>query len=194
MRLLIAAGVLAVCAAITGTVAHKQAGQTGLPLTASQIGVLNDSIALMRKDDLGDQADLAVKLLAKGIWRLASPDDRYMADAERQGDTPFAYTLSAGHQPSAIVLAPRFFTETDGPTDRAALMVHEMGHYQAYVATGRSTEYDGYKAEYDANAKLGLTGGLIYFAMLDGVSEYVVPIDPSYAKKKDVADYMKSPG
>jgi hypothetical protein len=131
--------------------------------------------------------------MSQGIWVRAFPNDRYLKTAEQNGDTPYAYTLSAGKHPSAIVLAPRFFTESLTMPSRASLMIHEMGHYEAYVATGKSDEYDGYKTQYDAAQKLGLgeSDGLIYFMMLDGVTQYVVPRDPSYGRKADVQKYAR---
>jgi hypothetical protein len=136
-------------------------------------------------------ANLGERLLKQGIWRAASPTDVYINQAEKAGDTPFAYTLSPGKKPIAIVLAGRFFTDAT-PLGQAALMIHELGHYQAYVLVGRSDEYDGYKPEYDLHTQLGLTekDGLVYFSMLDGVVEYVVPRAPNYATKPDVKQFM----
>ena len=114
-----------------------------------------------------------------------------MAQAERAGDTPFAYTLAHGTTISAVVLAPRFFTDTT-PTARAALMIPDMGHVRAYLSAGRSEEYDGYKREYDAHARLGLTerDGLTYFALLDGVTQYVLPRAPAYKNRPDIRAYL----
>ena len=150
---------------------------------------------LMARRGLTSEARLALQLLLSGIWRAATPEDGYLATSERQGNTPYAYTLSSGKHPSAIVLAPRFFTETS-PTARAALLIHEMGHYQAYVRTGHSDEYDGYKPEYDTHIRLGLgeTDSLPYFSMLDGVVEYVVPRDKSYKTKAEVQAYITQSG
>jgi hypothetical protein len=144
----------------------------------------------MRTQGLKAQADLALKLEKQGIWRAASPSDLYITEAELQGDTPYAYTLSPGFHPIAIVLAKRFFDEAT-PTGRAAVMIHEMGHYSAYIKFGRSTEYDGYKVEYDTHAKLSLTerDGLVYFSMLDGVDQYVVPRDPKYKNYADIRQF-----
>jgi hypothetical protein len=138
------------------------------------------------------EATQATQIERIGLWHAASPTDGYLKRAEQAGDTPFAYTLSSGHHPSAIVLAPRFFTETT-PTARAALMIHEMGHYRAYVQTGHSDEYDGYKAEYDTHTKLGLgeSDGLTYFSMLDGVVENVAPRLPVYKTYPDVQGYIQ---
>jgi len=160
-------------------------------LSTSQTAQLQSEIVMMKKAGLNDDSKLAARLLAQGIWQASAPDDAYLKGAEADGDTPFAYTLSSGHHPSAIVLAPRFFTDA---TDigRAAFMIHEMGHYRAYVATGKSTEFDGYKAEYDKAKQIGLSDkdGIVYFGMLDGVGEYVVPIDKSYANKPDIKAYL----
>ena len=162
------------------------------PLRGSEADAVRAAILLMRTRGLPQEAALAAQIDRRGLWRAASPDDRYLKGSEQAGDTPFAYTLSSGHHPCAIVLAPRFFTDTT-PTARAALMIHEMGHYRAYVQTGRSTEFDGYKAEYDTHAKLGLgeTDSLTYFSMLDGVQEFVAPRLPVYKTYPDVADYIK---
>jgi hypothetical protein len=166
------------------------AAGAAIPLTAQQSQVVRDAAALMAARGLTDEARLTNDLLTRRIWRAASPDDPYLADSEKAGDTPFAYTLSAGRHPSEIVLAPRFFTQT--PTGRAALMLHELGHYRAYIRTGQSTELDGYKAEYDTHAKIGLSenDGLVYFSMLDGVVEFVVPHFPRYANYPDIKSYM----
>jgi hypothetical protein len=71
-------------------------------------------------------------------------------------------------------------------------MVHELGHYKAYVKSGRSDEFDGYKAEYDSRHKLGLSekDGLVYFAMLDGTAEYVAPRDKGYAANPDLKQFL----
>lgn len=174
--------------AIARSVKPRQMGQ---PLTELQSQTVHAAINLMRSKGLVKQADLAAQIDKKGIWRAASPDDPYMKQSEADHNTPFAYTLSTSHQPSAIVLAARFFTETT-PTARPALMIHEMGHYEAYVKTGHSDEFDGYKAEYDTHRLLGLTeaDGLTYFAMLDGVVEYVAPRLPVYKTYADVKEYM----
>ena len=165
------------------------------PLSDSEAGQVQTSITILHKQGLSDDEKLAITLLKTGLWRAATPQDVFMKEAQAEGDTPFAYTLSNGHHPSAIVLASRFFTDTTD-TGRAAIMIHEMGHYRAYVSHGQSTEYDGYKAEYDKSKKLGLSerDGLVYFGMLDGVVEYVVPVDKSYAKQADVKGYMDQPG
>lgn len=182
-------------ATLAGCRAGNSAASTtpviGQPLAADQEKAVEDAAKLMASRGLADDAVLTNQLLAKGIWKAARPDDPYMKASEKSGDTPYAYTLSDGKHPSAIVLASRFFTEAT-PTGRAAVMVHELGHYRAYVATGKSDETDGYKAEYDKHAKLGLTqdDGLVYFSMLDGVQEYVVPKYPAYKNYPDVKQYM----
>ncbi len=165
--------------------------RTDRPLTASEKSTVQDAVTLIHQHGLTMQSELAEQLMTKGIWRAATDQDPYLKASEKNGDTPFAYTLSSGKHPRAIVLAPRFFTETT-PTARAALMLHEMGHYQAYVRTGRSDEYDGYKAEYDTHTQIGLTedDSLTYFAMLDGVVEYVIPRDKSYKSRPDVQAYI----
>jgi hypothetical protein len=173
---------------VAGTVTPVSVTDT---LSDSEAAQVRTSIGILHKQRLSDDEKLASTLLKSGTWKAATPQDVYMKSAESQGDTPFAYTLSNGHHPSAIVLASRFFTDTTD-TGRAAIMIHEMGHYRAYVAHGQSTEYDGYKAEYDKSKKLGLSerDGLVYFGMLDGVEEYVVPIDKSYAQYPDVKAYI----
>jgi hypothetical protein len=163
----------------------------GVALSGQQLAELTASIQIMRDRGLTSQANHAAALIKLGMWRQATPKDIYITAAEREGDTPYAYTLSPGHKPIAIVLASRFFIEAT-PTGRAAVMIHEMAHYQAYVATGHSDEYDGYKAEYDTHTKLGLTeqDGLVYFAMLDGTAEYVVPRVPSYKANADLKQFL----
>jgi hypothetical protein len=188
--------VLATLAALTWIVsARSLGGRTDLPLSQSQREEVAAGIALIQSKGLTTDAALATQLLQQGIWRAASPKDAYIRMAEDGGDTPFAYTLSGGHHPEAIVLAARFFDQSTTDTGRAALMIHEMGHYRAYVMNGKSTEYDGYKAEYDKSKRLGLSDkdGMVYFGMLDGVAEYVVPFDSSYGKKPDVKNYMDQP-
>ncbi|WP_125205861.1 hypothetical protein [Capsulimonas corticalis] len=177
-----------------GCASKHAAAQMGRLMTADERTMVTDAAALMAKKGLKDESALATSLLGKGIWRSATADDIYMKQAEKDGGTPYAYTLSAGKQPSAIVLAPRFFKETTAPA-RASLMLHELGHYRAYVKTGFSDETDGYKAQYDANKKLGMgeEDSLPYFAMLDGVVEYVVPKYPEYKKYPDVKGYMTTP-
>jgi hypothetical protein len=173
----------------------KASGSAGLALTPDQSKAVATALTKIRSSGLKNYADLGGKLNTQGQWLLAAPDDPYIAGAEKNGDTPFAYTLPDSlhpKQPVAIVLAPRFFTDAD-PTAQAALMIHEMGHWMAFQRQGSSTEYDGYKAEFDAHKQLGLTqtDGLVYTFMLDGVAENVVPIDKSYAKKPEVAAYIK---
>ena len=170
------------------------AAQMGRPMTAAERAMVTGAADLMARKGLKDESALTTSLLGKGIWRSAAPDDIYMTQAEKDGGTPYAYTLSDGKQPSAIVLAPRFFTETT-ETARASLMLHELGHYRAYVKSGVSDETDGYKAQYDANKKLGLgeVDSLPYFALLDGVVEYVVPKYPEYKTYPNVKGYMATP-
>jgi hypothetical protein len=152
----------------------------------------------MRSKGLSSWADQADSLLKKGRWKAALGNDPYIAGAEKAGDTPYAYTLPDDkhpHSPVEIVLAARFFSEAD-PTAKAALMVHEMGHWRAFVATGKSDEYDGYKAEYDTHKQLGFgeTDGVPYFAMLDGATQYVVPRAPQYKNFPDIKDYIAQSG
>jgi hypothetical protein len=134
-----------------------------------------------------------------GKIRVGTTDDTYFSQEEQNGDTPYAYTLPTeptmarpfGPQtPIVIVLAPRWFDTTTRA--QASLLVHEAGHWKAYLKSGMSDEYDGYKAQYDANAYIGLaqSDGLPYFCMLDGVAENVVKRAPEYAKRPDVADYI----
>ncbi len=165
------------------------------PLTISEASSVHDALALMRRRGLTDDATFGDTLFAQGRWRAASSTDAYLAGAERAGDTPYAYTLADGKTVLAVVLAPRFFTDIT-PTARAAVMIHEMGHCRAYQATGHSTEYDGYKREYDTHRQLGLTeqDSLVYWSMLDGVAEYVVPRTPAYKNYSDVKAYLAQPG
>lgn len=167
--------------------------RTDRALSEREEGTVQAAAALLRQRKLSVDAALAMQIERRGQWRAATPDDPYLKQAEQSGDTPFAYTLGKGRRPATIVLAPRFFADTT-PTARAALMIHEMAHYQAYLRTGRSDEFDGYKAEYDTHDTLGLGegDGLTYFAMLDGVVEYVVPRAPDYKKRPDVKGYMES--
>jgi hypothetical protein len=170
-------------------------GRAGTSLSSAQSQAVTTALTKIRSSGLKNYADLGDNLNSHGQWMLAASNDPYIAGSEKNGDTPFAYTLPDDKnpkQPIAIVLAPRFFTDAD-PTAQAALMVHEMGHWMAFQRQGSSTEYDGYKAEFDAHKQLGLTesDGLVYTFMLDGVVENVVPIDKSYAKKPEVAAYIK---
>src|SRR5437868_6200237 len=128
----------------------------GQPLASDQLQSVQAAVDKMASVGLSDDVKLGGELLSKHIIKAATPDDVYMKGSEKAGDTPYAYTLSDGKQPSAIVLAPRFFTEAT-PIGRAALLIHEFGHYRAYVATGKSDEVDGYKVEYDKHKQLGLT-------------------------------------
>ncbi|MGO8674212.1 MAG: hypothetical protein ACLQVD_22970 [Capsulimonadaceae bacterium] len=163
----------------------------GTALTANQAGVVTAAIALMSRCGLVGDAALASNLLQRGIWKAARPDDPFLSASEKSGDTPYAYTLPHDKSPTAIVLGPRFFVEAT-PIGQAALMLHEMGHYRAFVRTGMSTETDGYKAEFDTHGRIGLTerDGLVYFSMLDGVVQYVVPEFPVYKQNPEVKAYM----
>lgn len=196
LTLIIAIVVAACLAGITlGALSIKQAlvpDRSDLSLTTAQKTTVQSALALMRQRGLSAEAALGTNLLRQGKWRASSSHDAYIAQSERSGDTPYAYTLAEGKHIEAIVLAPRFFTETT-PTGRAALMIHEMGHVRAYQKSGQSTEYDGYKEEYDTHVQLGLTDadGLVYWSMLDGTAEYVVPRDPSDKNRPDVQDYLK---
>jgi hypothetical protein len=165
----------------------------GSALTDNQHAAISSAIELMDSSGLARFAGLARQIDRAGEWRAALPNDQYLAASEKSGDTPFAYTLpdpSHPYQPIAIVLAPRFFTDADERA-QAALMVHEMGHWLAFLKKGKSTEYDGYKTEFDNHKALGLTSddGLTYYAMLDGVEQNVVPIDKSYAKQSEIVAY-----
>jgi len=163
----------------------------GTALNKQQTAIVTDALQLMRSRGITGDAELGAKLLGHGLWRAAAPDDIYIGQAEKAGDTPFAYTLSPGKKPIAIILASRFFDQTTS-LGRAALLIHEMGHYKAYVKIGFSDEYDGYKEEYDNYPKLGLSekDGLVYFAMLDGTAEYVAPRDKSYAANPDLKQFL----
>lgn len=178
--------------------AEPNPASIGRPLNPDETQQVKAAIALMREKHLADQANMAAGLEKEGKWVAARPNDPYIAQSEKAGDTPFAYTLpddNHPHSPIKIVLASRFFTDAD-TTAEAALMIHEMGHWKAFVANGSSTEYDGYKAEYDTHNQLGFgqNDGLAYFAMLDGVVQNVVPRDPSYKTYPDVKNYMAQPG
>jgi hypothetical protein len=177
----------------TGCHSVRSGQLPGTALTSDQTAALTQALQLMRSHGLVDEGALGQKLLAEGIWRAATTDDKYIGGAEKAGDTPFAYTLSPGHNPVAIVLAARFFDQAT-PLGQAAVMIHEMGHYKAYVKNGRSVEYDGYKAEYDSYPRLGLSDkdGLVYFSMLDGTAEYVVPRDKTYAKRSDLKQFLSN--
>ena len=170
----------------------------GQPLTSAEDKQVTGAIALIRQKGLASWADQATTLEKAGKWKAAKPDDPYLAASEKAGDTPFAYTLPDDkhpHVPIEVVLAPRFFTDAD-TTAEAALMIHEMGHWRAFVANGSSTEYDGYKTEYDTHKQLGFgeDDGLAYWAMLDGVEQYVVPRAPAYKNYPDVKAYIAQSG
>ena len=164
-------------------------------LTAEQSATLRAAMTRMQHQGLPDDDALATTLLRQGKWHPGLPIDPYLTQAEQSGDTPYAYTLADGKKIIAVVLAPRFFTETTAPA-RAALMAHELGHVRAYLQTGHSDEYDGYKHEYDTHARLGLTerDGLPYFAMLDGVVEYVLPRAPAYKNRPDMKAFLSESG
>ena len=167
----------------------------GSALSPAQQASVESAIGLMKSKGLISFVKLATQIDNAGKWRAALPDDQYLAASQSSGDTPYAYTLPDSahpHQPIAVVLAPRFFGEADQRAE-AALMIHEMGHWMAFVKTGQSTEYDGYKTEFDNHKKIGLTSddGLTYFSMLDGVEQNVVPRDKSYAKQPEIIAYNK---
>jgi len=191
MRRLLGLTLMVVVFLTAGCHAANSGNVPGTALTVDQTAAVTQALALIRSHGITLDAELGQKLLNLGIWRAATPDDIYIAGAEKAGDTPFAYTLSPGHHPIAIVLADRFFSQAT-PLGRAAVMIHEMGHYKAYVKSGKSTEYDGYKEEYDNYPRLGLSesDGLVYFSMLDGTAEYVVPIDKRYAKRPDLQQFL----
>jgi len=186
-------GIIVIAGIGAVAIKFKRSQPPGQPLSADERKVVNSSAAYMNDHGLKHFATLAEQLENSGIWMRALPDDRYLRGAEQNGDTPYAYTLSSGKHPSGIVFAPRFFTESLSDASRASLMIHEMGHYEAYVATGKSDEYDGYKTQYDASTKLKLTEteGITYFMMLDGVEQYVVPRDATYALKPNVKEYIE---
>ena len=191
---LLSLSLLIVVAGIGAAAVKLKGGrEPGHPLSAGERKTLDADAAYMNAHGLNHFGALAKQLADSGIWMDANDGDRYLRGAEQNGDTPYAYTLSGGKHPSAIVLAPRFFAENLSDASRASLMIHEMGHYEAYVATGKSDEYDGYKTQYDTSAKLGLTeaDGITYFMMLDGVEQYVVPRDASYAQKPNVKEYIE---
>lgn len=169
--------------------------RTDRRLSASETATVRAAVARMRQATLTDEAAQAETLMTARIWRAATGGDGYLKQAEAAGGTPYAYTLADGRRVQAIVLAPRFFTETTR-NGRAALMIHEMGHYRAYAATGKSDEFDGYKREYDTHRQLGLgeNDSLVYFSMLDGVVEYIVPRDASYKTKPDVKAFIDQTG
>lgn len=172
--------------------AKKPAGQAGRPMSPAEQRDVVDAIAVMSSHGLSDQAALANQLLAKHIWRAALPTDEYLAGSTKSGYTPFAYTLFDGKKPNAIVLGPGYFDKSTTTIARASLMLHEMGHYQAYTRTGNSDEVDGYKAQYDTHTKIGLSeaDGLVYFCMLDGVQQYVIAKYPQYKNYPDVKAYI----
>jgi hypothetical protein len=175
-----------------GMASHLGSSQAGRPLTTEERKTVMEAIGVMAVHGLPDQAKLADDLLTRHMWRAALPNDEYLAVSEKQGYTPYAYTLSDGKHPNAIVLGPKYFKEAD-TVGRASLMLHEMGHYMAYIRTGRSDEVDGYKAQYDTHTKIGLSerDGLVYFSMLDGVEQYVIAKYPKYAQFPDVKAYIK---
>src|SRR5579884_3366000 len=123
---------------------HSAPARVGRPLTSAESAQVSSAIGLMRQKGLGHWADQASQLQTRGLWKAALSNDPYLAASEKAGDTPYAYTLPDDrhpHSPVEIVLAPRFFTDADTAAE-AALMIHEMGHWAAYVKSGSSTEYD----------------------------------------------------
>ena len=173
----------------------SQDAPAGRVLSPDESTKVRATVRIMADAKLSALSTLAAALLSSGKIFAAAKDDPWFASAESSGDTPYAYTMpdsSHPRQPTAIVLAPRYFAAT--PRAQAALLIHELGHWQAFRARGSSTEFDGYKLEYDTASRIGLTerDGLTYFAMLDGVVQYVVPRAPAYAKRADVAEYIKS--
>ncbi|MDR3710177.1 MAG: hypothetical protein P4L33_17925 [Capsulimonadaceae bacterium] len=184
------------CATLGGSPQAAASGASVLPgarLSRAEQVQVNAAACLLSKRYPGVLANTVAELLRTGRIRMEAAGDAYFRQAEKQGGTPFAYTLprtDAPRRPLAIVLGHRFLAATTPA--QAALLAHEAGHWRAFVKTGASDEYDGYKAEYDAARSLGLGegDGLTYFAMLDGVVEYVVPRDPRYAARADVRSFM----
>lgn len=184
--------IIIVTACITGYCVLKTKGAPGKPLNADQRKAIIEAAALMSSHGLKEDAELTKQLLEKKKLFAAGDNDPYLGETEKNGFTPYAYTLSDNKNPSGIVMAPRFFTMETSPLGRASLLIHELAHYRAYVATGKSDEVDGYRAQYDKSKKLGLSemDGLVYWSMLDGVQLYVVPKYPEYKNYKDVKDYI----
>ena len=62
------------------------------------------------------------------------------------------------------------------------------------VEIGVMPNMDVAKAEYDSYPRLGLSDkdGLVYFSMLDGTAEYVVPRDKTYAKRSDLKQFLSN--
>ncbi len=190
--LVLLATLLSVGWAAVGACAQTLPGRAA---TADEARTINEASALIHTKKVVPYDALCGQLIAQGRIRPAVADDPWLKEAEASGGTPFAYTMpddAHPHQPLAIVLAPRFFTATT-PAARGSILVHELGHWMAFVKRGSSTEYDGYKAEFDTHKQIGLTdtGGLTYYMMCDGVVEYVVPRDKTYAKDPEIIAYQK---
>lgn len=189
MRLLIY-GTLAVVALILGVDTHL--GET---LSASQTSDVQQSIDLLYECGLRPDAGLAVSLIETDSFR-ASRFFNWLSDlSQSQGGSFGFYAYTPVLSRRLVFLGPSFWAQnTEG---RASIAVHELAHIRRHrVRSMRgfprsSDEASAYRYQYHRYPEIGIDSvgvdGEVYWDMMLGIREYVIPERPQYAKREDIA-------
>lgn len=155
--------------------------------------MVSDAIALIRSRGLVSDARLLEEIQSAGKFRSSWVLNR-IARFSRESDGDFGF-----HAFTPVLSRTRIFLGQDfcsiGPEARASILVHEAQHirrHQRRFLRGIPREEDeseAYYHQYKTYPLLGLheeCSSQVYWDMMIGIQQFVVPRKPDIAKRLDV--------
>lgn len=173
---------------------------SGEPVSPKQRIMVLQAVQYMREKHLYADAELVESVERSGGLRKSKFFD-FLAEqsVENKGDFDF-------HAYAPVLSRNRIFLGADfdilGPAGRASVLVHEAEHLRRHRARflrgfpRGADESDAYLYQYSTYRKLHLTplapDSLVYWDMMIGIQDYVIPRHPKYAERPDIRESLQA--
>lgn len=189
MRLFIY-GTLSLLALVLGIDTHL--GDVVTPADATEIRRV---ITVLEESDLPSDAMMARSILKSDGYRRSRFFDwlNHLSETRGSGFGFYAYTPVLSKH--LIFLGENYWRQDN--EGRASVTVHELAHLRRHRDHGarglsrRADEYGAYSYQYLTYPRIGIDpqikGSDVYWDMMYGIRDYVVPVSPEYAKREDIA-------
>jgi hypothetical protein len=165
----------------------------GEPISKQQQMMVDSAIALIASKHLSPDESILRDVRSCGNFRQSWLLN-HLAEKGRNGDSDFGF-----HAYTPVLSRTRIFLGEDfsciGAKGRASVLVHEAQHLRRHrrrILRGiprTADEAEAYTHQYYTYRKLGLresSDSLVYWDMMLGVKQFVVPRNPRFAKLADI--------
>gem|GEM_PF-3716825 len=192
MRLIIY-GTLSLLALILGIDTHIGSG-----LATSESSAVADMIAVLDDSGLRSDAHMARSVLRSSRFRKSRFFDWLNAFSEARGYDFAFYAYTPILSSRRVFLGDNYWRQD--AYGRASVTVHELAHVRRHERRAMrgiprsSDEVEAYRYQYQTYRAIGIgsygIGSDVYWDMMYGIRDYVVPAYPEYAERKDVAEAL----